>query len=89
MGFTVTIRPSGHTFATEGDETVLAAALRQGERADAPCVVMDEFHFYAEPARGVAWQVPLLVALGLAVADLQPGGLHRPSSLQVWSPMHR
>src|SRR5512139_3319521 len=30
MGFTVTIRPSGRTFATEGDETVLAAALRQG-----------------------------------------------------------
>ena len=30
MGFTVTIRPSGRTFTTEGDETVLAAALRQG-----------------------------------------------------------
>jgi len=30
MGFTVTIRPSGHTFVTEGDETVLAAALRNG-----------------------------------------------------------
>ncbi|HET9023469.1 MAG TPA: 2Fe-2S iron-sulfur cluster-binding protein, partial [Burkholderiaceae bacterium] len=30
MGFTVTIRPSGRTFATEGDETVLAAALRTG-----------------------------------------------------------
>jgi CDP-4-dehydro-6-deoxyglucose reductase len=30
MGFTVTIRPSGHTFVTEGDETVLAAALRSG-----------------------------------------------------------
>ena len=30
MGFTVTIRPSGRTFATEGDETVLAAALRNG-----------------------------------------------------------
>jgi CDP-4-dehydro-6-deoxyglucose reductase len=30
MGFTVTIRPSGRTFTTEGDETVLAAALREG-----------------------------------------------------------
>ena len=30
MGFTVTLRPSGRTFATEGDETVLAAALRHG-----------------------------------------------------------
>jgi CDP-4-dehydro-6-deoxyglucose reductase len=28
MGFTVTIRPSGRTLTTEGDETVLAAALR-------------------------------------------------------------
>jgi CDP-4-dehydro-6-deoxyglucose reductase len=30
MGFTVTIRASGRTFTTEGDETVLAAALRHG-----------------------------------------------------------
>jgi CDP-4-dehydro-6-deoxyglucose reductase, E3 len=30
MGFTVTIRPSGRTLETEGDETVLAAALRNG-----------------------------------------------------------
>jgi CDP-4-dehydro-6-deoxyglucose reductase len=30
MGFTVIIRPSGRTFITEGDETVLAAALREG-----------------------------------------------------------
>src|SRR5512137_933939 len=30
MGFTVTIRPSGRSFTTEGDETVLAAALRNG-----------------------------------------------------------
>jgi CDP-4-dehydro-6-deoxyglucose reductase len=30
MGFTVTIRPSGRSFATEGAETVLAAALRHG-----------------------------------------------------------
>jgi CDP-4-dehydro-6-deoxyglucose reductase, E3 len=30
MGYTVTLRPSGRTFTTEGDETVLAAALRAG-----------------------------------------------------------
>jgi CDP-4-dehydro-6-deoxyglucose reductase len=30
MGFTVTIRASGRSFTTEDDETVLAAALRQG-----------------------------------------------------------
>src|SRR5687767_4417101 len=35
-------------------------ALRRGERVDAPYVVMDEFHYYADPERGVAWQVPLI-----------------------------
>ncbi len=28
---------------------------------DAPYVVMDEFHYYADADRGVAWQVPLLL----------------------------
>src|SRR5690554_5126693 len=42
-------------------EVLSNVALRQGEAADAPMVVMDEFHFYADPARGVAWQVPLLL----------------------------
>jgi hypothetical protein len=32
-----------------------------------------------------AWQVPLLVALGLAVADLQPGGLRWVAALSAWS----
>ena len=35
-------------------------ALREGSDADIGQVVMDEFHFYAEPDRGWAWQVPLL-----------------------------
>ncbi|HEX2464145.1 MAG TPA: DUF3516 domain-containing protein, partial [Thermoanaerobaculia bacterium] len=35
-------------------------ALRLGDRVDAPYVVMDEFHYYADPERGVAWQVPLI-----------------------------
>ena len=35
-------------------------ALREGDSADVGLVVMDEFHFYAEPDRGWAWQVPLL-----------------------------
>src|SRR5512139_1577676 len=30
MSFTVTIRPSGHRFSVESDETVLTAALREG-----------------------------------------------------------
>ena len=35
-------------------------ALREGEDADVGCVAMDEFHFFADPDRGWAWQVPLL-----------------------------
>ena len=39
-------------------------ALRQGTALDVPYVVMDEFHFYSDAQRGVAWQVPLLVLPG-------------------------
>jgi superfamily II RNA helicase len=35
-------------------------ALRFGAGADVGQVVADEFHFYAEPDRGWAWQVPIL-----------------------------
>lgn len=41
-------------------EVLSNLALRSGERADAPYVVMDEFHYYGDRDRGVAWQVPLL-----------------------------
>jgi superfamily II RNA helicase len=41
-------------------EVLANMALREGSRADVGQVVMDEFHFYAEPDRGWAWQVPLL-----------------------------
>ena len=41
-------------------EVLANIALREGEGADVGMVVMDEFHFYAEPDRGWAWQVPLL-----------------------------
>ncbi|MDR1841950.1 MAG: DUF3516 domain-containing protein [Holophagales bacterium] len=36
-------------------------ALREGESCDAQDIVMDEFHYYADRERGVAWQVPLLI----------------------------
>jgi hypothetical protein len=42
-------------------EVLANIALHQGLRTDAPYVVMDEFHFYADRERGWAWQVPLLV----------------------------
>jgi superfamily II RNA helicase len=41
-------------------EILANIALREGAGADVGLVVMDEFHFYAEPDRGWAWQVPLL-----------------------------
>ncbi|WP_123308926.1 RNA helicase [Cellulomonas sp. PhB143] len=41
-------------------EILANIALRDGATADASQVVMDEFHFYADPQRGWAWQVPLL-----------------------------
>src|SRR3954467_8977033 len=54
--------------AVNGDAPVICCtaeilaniALREGRRADVGLVVMDEFHFYAEPERGWAWQVPLI-----------------------------
>ncbi|WP_069812208.1 DEAD/DEAH box helicase [Streptomyces sp. TP-A0874] len=41
-------------------EVLASIALRDGREADIGQVVMDEFHFYAEPDRGWAWQIPLL-----------------------------
>jgi hypothetical protein len=41
-------------------EILANQALRDGRRADVDVVVADEFHFYADPQRGWAWQVPLL-----------------------------
>ena len=41
-------------------EILANLALREGRDLAVDSVVMDEFHFYAEPDRGWAWQVPLL-----------------------------
>ncbi|MGE5125914.1 MAG: DEAD/DEAH box helicase, partial [Betaproteobacteria bacterium] len=41
-------------------EILANVALRLGEEAWVDDVVMDEFHWYADRDRGVAWQVPLL-----------------------------
>jgi superfamily II RNA helicase len=41
-------------------EVLANLALREGTAADVGQVVMDEFHFYADPDRGWAWQVPLI-----------------------------
>ncbi len=41
-------------------EVLASIALRDGADADVGQVVMDEFHFYADPDRGWAWQVPII-----------------------------
>ena len=41
-------------------EILANQALRDGENTDADVVIVDEFHYYADPQRGWAWQVPLL-----------------------------
>ena len=41
-------------------EVLANIALREGADAPIGLVVMDEFHFYGDPDRGWAWQVPLL-----------------------------
>jgi len=41
-------------------EVLANIALRHGADADAGLVIMDEFHYYADPDRGWAWQVPLI-----------------------------
>ncbi len=41
-------------------EILANIALREGADATVRDVIMDEFHYYADRERGVAWQVPLL-----------------------------
>ncbi|MDR0505135.1 MAG: DUF3516 domain-containing protein [Bifidobacteriaceae bacterium] len=41
-------------------EILANLALRRGSAINVGQVVMDEFHFYADPQRGWAWQIPLL-----------------------------
>jgi superfamily II RNA helicase len=45
-------------------EVLANIALREGADAAVDDVVMDEFHWYADRDRGVAWQVPLLTLTG-------------------------
>lgn len=41
-------------------EILANIALHEGEKTDIQDVIMDEFHYYADHDRGVAWQIPLL-----------------------------
>jgi len=42
-------------------EVLAQMALRRGSLTPVPYVIMDEFHYYSDRARGTAWQIPLLV----------------------------
>lgn len=60
-------------------EILANLALRQGPDADVQQVVMDEFHFYGDPDRGWAWQVPLLtlpkvqfLLMSATLGDMKP-----------------
>jgi len=41
-------------------EILANLALREGVYAPVDYVVMDEFHYYSDPDRGIAWQIPLI-----------------------------
>ncbi len=41
-------------------EILANIALREGAKARVDDVIMDEFHYYSDAARGFAWQTPLL-----------------------------
>ncbi len=41
-------------------EVLANLSLRMGSDLEAPYVIMDEFHYYADRDRGWAWQVPLI-----------------------------
>jgi Superfamily II RNA helicase len=71
-------------------EILANIALRDGADADVGQVVMDEFHFYSEPDRGWAWQVPLLelpraqfLLMSATLGDVSffegPDPAHRPA----------
>lgn len=41
-------------------EILANLALREGDAANVDDVIMDEFHYYSDHERGIAWQLPLL-----------------------------
>ncbi len=42
-------------------EVLASTSLTEGSSADIQHVVMDEFHYYGDRERGIAWQLPLLL----------------------------
>ncbi len=54
-----TVNPSAPVICCTA-EILANLALREGATAAVDEVIMDEFHYYSDHERGVAWQVPLL-----------------------------
>lgn len=55
-----TVNPSAPLICCTA-EILANLALREGAAAPVDDVVMDEFHYYSDRERGVAWQIPLLI----------------------------
>ena len=54
-----TVNPSALVICCTA-EILANQALREGSQARVDDVIMDEFHYYSDRERGMAWQVPLL-----------------------------
>ena len=54
---------TGYVVDNQSD-TIASNALHYGAAAPFREVIMDEFHYYSDRERGVAWQVPLLTMAG-------------------------
>lgn len=54
-----TVNPSAPIICCTA-EILSNLALREGSQAQVDDVIMDEFHYYSDHERGVAWQIPLL-----------------------------
>jgi superfamily II RNA helicase len=63
-------------------EILANLALREQEDAHVSSVVMDEFHYYADRDRGMAWQIPLLT-LPQATFVLMSGTLGDTSAIRA------
>ncbi len=81
-------------------EILMNDALREGKLLDVEEVIMDEFHYFSDRERGVAWQVPLitmpqarflLMSATLGETDVFEKGLTRLNGREtvVIQSMHR
>ncbi|MEZ4381769.1 MAG: DUF3516 domain-containing protein [Nannocystaceae bacterium] len=63
-------------------EILANQALRDGDYAPVHDVIMDEFHYYSDRDRGIAWQLPLLI-LGHATFMLMSATLGDTAAIEA------